>query len=234
MVVTARGATPGTTNTERHFLEQGRDMRKKPDARKLVRDFFCLPDYVAVYKDDGGNTYMTDRYAVVHVNTPAFPARWYANLDAGVYKLRATGDPVRDTHFTAKDREKLLRHWTELARITDWRPVEETPWSRGGLTQLLIRHDHDADRPAFADLARIDAFRNSAPYGHQARFHQPDGKPDAAIRVTAERRDHRTYLLGYLMPIRLIGPVGCPEATPRLHKQAAAVMAAYQRHPDRK
>lgn len=210
-------------------------MRKKPEARKLVRDFFTLPDYVAVYKDDGGNTYMSDRYAVVHVNTPAFPARWYANLDAGVYKLRATGEPVRDTHFEAKDREKILRHWTELGRITDWRPVEETPWSRAGLMQLLIRHDHDADRPAFANLARIAAFRDSAPHGYEVRFHQPDAKPAAAIRVTAERHDGRTAdLLGYLMPVRLSGPIGRPDMTPRLHKQAAAVMAAYQQHPERK
>lgn len=210
-------------------------MRKTTEARRLVRDFFGLPDTVAVCKDDGDNTYMTDRHALVHVNCPAFPARWYMNLDEGVYKLRATGDPVRDTYWEVTNQAKILGLWDQLCRITTRRPIEETPWTRGGAMQLLIRHDHDTDRPAFANLHHIAAFRESAPPGCRVRFRQPDGQPTAAIRVTAESHYGQTGdLLGYLMPVQLSGPIGRPELTEPLQKQADAVMAAYQQHPERR
>lgn len=207
-------------------------MWKKPMARKLVHDFFADPDKVIICKDSDGATYMTDRCALVHVNSPAFPARWYANLDEGVYKVRAAGDPVPDADITDHHRAAVLAYWQKLAHVTDWRPVEPTPWRRDGFMRLMIRHDTSGDRAIFAHYDRIEAFTSARPPYDHLRFTQPAGKPGHPIRITAESTNGvRNDLIGYLAPAVLTGPIGRSELKGPLQQQADAIMAAYQQHP---
>lgn len=205
---------------------------EKPVARTLVRDFFVDPDAVIVCKDSDGATYMTDQRVLVHVNSPAFPARWYMNLDEGVYKVRATCAPVPGAEITDHHRAVVLGYWEKLGRVTDWRPVEPTPWRRDGCTRLMIRHDTGGDRAIFADYDRVEAFASARPPGVHLRFAQPAGKPGDPIRITAESTNGVTNdLIGYLAPMELHGPIGRSELKGPLQKQADAIMTAYQQHP---
>jgi hypothetical protein len=174
-----------------------------------------LPDpKTAILVTIGADRYVISRSVFLRVSGPDVvpgPASIFTDLTDGVYTIRATMPPLRDTAHepvATAVKETLNR----LESISDWRPVKPTRWalvSDDGTSSVRILSRRDADRRHRATAVNAtlwhswNAVFGNRTYGWAMRAYQPDQQPGKALKIEVASRRAGTWTVGYLSPVRL-------------------------------